>query len=291
MFDWPQEDARACACCFPGACSRACAAGRQCSDSISNPQITACYDRFARYVLASGNRRLDTGKVLVTDRMHPHILAALRSQPVVLLPDRFGKNRAVYEYTSRNYSTVHWADTPAEALSRAPSPGALHIRDSSASARPAESGDMEGVGKRLTVGAMWTAGGRIISNLLGMVSTLTLARLLTPDDFGLVALATIVFSIIQAVTELSLSSALIQHKDPQREHYDTAFTLSIFRSLAIALAAGHRRLSRRRRLSGRPADRHLLHAGREGAGQRPHQSQARRLSPRGSPFTRRSSPT
>jgi O-antigen/teichoic acid export membrane protein len=94
---------------------------------------------------------------------------------------------------------------------------------------------MEGVSKRLTVGAMWTAGGRIVANLLGMLNTLALARLLTPDDFGLVALATIIYSIIQAVTELSLSAALIQHKDPQREHYNTAFTLSIFRSLAIAL--------------------------------------------------------
>jgi pyruvyl transferase EpsO len=88
-------------------------------DSISNPQITACYERFARYVLACGNRRLDTGKVLVTDRMHPHIHAALRSQPVVLLPDRFGKNRAVYDFTSHAYSSVHWADTPEEALTRA----------------------------------------------------------------------------------------------------------------------------------------------------------------------------
>jgi O-antigen/teichoic acid export membrane protein len=94
---------------------------------------------------------------------------------------------------------------------------------------------MEGVGKRLTVGAVWTAGGRIVSNLLGLLSTLALARLLTPDDFGLVAIATVIYAIIQAVTELSLSSALIQHKDPQREHYDTAFTLSICRSLAIGL--------------------------------------------------------
>ena len=95
---------------------------------------------------------------------------------------------------------------------------------------------MESVGKRLTVGAMWTAGGRILTNLLGLVSTLTVARLLTPADFGLVAIATVIYAIISAITELSLSSALIQHKDPQREHYDTAFTLSILRGLAITLA-------------------------------------------------------
>jgi len=89
---------------------------------------------------------------------------------------------------------------------------------------------------------MWTAGGRVLSNLLGVVSMLALARLLTPADFGLVALATIVLSIISAITELSLSSALIQHKNPQREHYDTAWTLNILRAAAIAVllvAAGY----------------------------------------------------
>ena len=83
---------------------------------IVNRQISTCYDWVSRRLLESGNRALDAGKVLVTDRMHPHVLAALRSQPCVLLPDRFGKNRAVYDYSSRNYSTVHWADTPREAL-------------------------------------------------------------------------------------------------------------------------------------------------------------------------------
>jgi O-antigen/teichoic acid export membrane protein len=94
---------------------------------------------------------------------------------------------------------------------------------------------VEGVRRRLTVGAMWTAGGRIVSNLLGLVSTLALARLLTPADFGLVAIATVISAIFGAISELSLSSALIQHKDPQRAHYDTAFTLGVFRSLAMAL--------------------------------------------------------
>lgn len=94
---------------------------------------------------------------------------------------------------------------------------------------------MEGVRKRLTVGAIWTAGGRVVSNLLGLVSTLALARLLTPADFGLVALATIVLSIIAAITELSLSSALIQQQSPRREHYDTAWTLNTLRGAAIAV--------------------------------------------------------
>ncbi|PTM97753.1 polysaccharide pyruvyl transferase family protein [Mycoplana dimorpha] len=116
VFDWVRYDPAGMRILFPGRFFSRLRKLAPALRSIANRQITRSYDRFARYVLASGNRRLDTGKVLVTDRMHPHILCALRSQHSVLLPDRFGKNRAVYEYTGRHYSTVHWADTPEEAL-------------------------------------------------------------------------------------------------------------------------------------------------------------------------------
>jgi pyruvyl transferase EpsO len=119
VFDWPKTDREGMRMLFPSHVFSRVRNRAPILDVISNPQIAASYERFARYVLALGNRRLDTGKVLVTDRMHPHIHAALRSQPVVLLPDRFGKNRAVFESTSSNFSSVHWADTPQEALERA----------------------------------------------------------------------------------------------------------------------------------------------------------------------------
>jgi pyruvyl transferase EpsO len=116
VFDWPTQDSEGMRMLFPSHVFSRVRNRAPMLDWISNPQIVDCYERFARYVLAMGNRRLDTGKVLVTDRMHPHIHAALRSQPVVLLPDRFGKNRAVDEYTTSKFSSVHWADTPRQAL-------------------------------------------------------------------------------------------------------------------------------------------------------------------------------
>ena len=33
-----------------------------------------------------------------------------------MLPDLYGKNRAVWDYSSEEYSTIFWADTPEEAL-------------------------------------------------------------------------------------------------------------------------------------------------------------------------------
>lgn len=120
VFDWPQR--------LDGAGLRQMFWGRMASrvrrvapvvGALANPTISKSYQAVSRAVVAGGNTTLDRGKVLVTDRMHPHVLAALRGQTCVLLPDLFGKNRAVFEYSSQNFSTIHWADTPAEALETA----------------------------------------------------------------------------------------------------------------------------------------------------------------------------
>ena len=86
---------------------------------LINPSITRLYRQASEFALDYGNTVLDRGKVLVTDRMHPHIHAALRGQHVVLLPDKFGKNRAVYEYGTRDLGTVHFVETSAAALEKA----------------------------------------------------------------------------------------------------------------------------------------------------------------------------
>jgi lipopolysaccharide exporter len=73
-----------------------------------------------------------------------------------------------------------------------------------------------------------------------MLSTMVLARLLVPADFGLVALATALSGALHAISEFSFDLALIQNQSPARREYDTAWTLSICRNpiLAGVLAAG-----------------------------------------------------
>ncbi|WP_298933749.1 lipopolysaccharide biosynthesis protein [uncultured Ramlibacter sp.] len=86
---------------------------------------------------------------------------------------------------------------------------------------------------RLIKGSIWIGASRALVNALAALSTIVLARLLMPEDFGLVALATTMLMIVNAATELSLASALVQHASPSRSHIDTAWTLSALRSLAI----------------------------------------------------------
>jgi O-antigen/teichoic acid export membrane protein len=87
---------------------------------------------------------------------------------------------------------------------------------------------------RLTRGSLWIASAKIVNNGLLAISTIVLARLLVPDDFGIVALAGSFIAIATAFTELSLGSALINVKDPDDDHYHTVWTLGLIRALLIA---------------------------------------------------------
>lgn len=89
------------------------------------------------------------------------------------------------------------------------------------------------LGRKVALGAAWLVGARLISRGLDAVAMLVMARILTPADFGLVALATAVFFILLTVSDLSLSNALIQMRDPQDKAYDTAFTLNVARGVLL----------------------------------------------------------
>jgi O-antigen/teichoic acid export membrane protein len=89
--------------------------------------------------------------------------------------------------------------------------------------------------RSLFQGAAWLGSSRLLVNAIGLVSTLLLARLLLPEDFGLVAIAESIFALIGAITELSLVHSLIQQKDPRSYHYDTAWTLNVLRGLLLAI--------------------------------------------------------
>lgn len=58
----------------------------------------------------------------------------------------------------------------------------------------------------------WTAVGKFAAQMISWLSTIIVIRFLTPEDYGLVALATIVIGFAALVGELGLTSAIIQDK-------------------------------------------------------------------------------
>jgi O-antigen/teichoic acid export membrane protein len=97
-----------------------------------------------------------------------------------------------------------------------------------------------GIGRAMAKGTGWTVGTQLTIQGIAMLSTMILARLLVPADFGLVALATALSGALHAISEFSFDQALIQNQSAARREYDTAWTLSICRNviLAGALAVG-----------------------------------------------------
>jgi O-antigen/teichoic acid export membrane protein len=77
-------------------------------------------------------------------------------------------------------------------------------------------------GKVLTA-LSWTAGGRVISQVISMGFGIALARMLTPDDFGLIAMMLVFTGFAGLLTDVGLGSALVQKKDTTELHYNTVF--------------------------------------------------------------------
>ena len=104
-------------------------------------------------------------------------------------------------------------------------------------AEPAATGPLKG---RVARGAAWIFGAGLFARSLGALNTIVVARLLVPDDIGLVAVATIVMQLLQGFSDIGAAQAVVKFQDAGRDDLDTLFTLSVLRGLLIAglLVAG-----------------------------------------------------
>jgi len=88
--------------------------------------------------------------------------------------------------------------------------------------------------RRMARGAVWTILFRLTDRSIGLLSTLLLARLLIPADFGLIAMAMSIVAALEIASSFSFDLALIQNADAQRKHYDTAWTFTVLFGLVNA---------------------------------------------------------
>lgn len=89
------------------------------------------------------------------------------------------------------------------------------------------------LGRQVATASFYMVALRMAFRSIGFISTLFLARLLLPDDFGLVGLATAAFSVLDAMTDLSMDVALIRLPVMERRHLDTAWTFNLIRGVLI----------------------------------------------------------
>jgi O-antigen/teichoic acid export membrane protein len=92
-----------------------------------------------------------------------------------------------------------------------------------------------GIGNKMAAGAAWMVLVRILDRSVGLLSTIILARILVPSDFGLVALATALGGVLDLLGAFSFETALIQNPVAERRHYDTAWVFNVLFGIFCAI--------------------------------------------------------
>lgn len=89
--------------------------------------------------------------------------------------------------------------------------------------------------QKVAGGAIWLTVARIAGQVLGLASTVIVARFILPADYGVFAAAMSVLALASIFAELPVGQAIIHLRDVNEDDYDTAFTIGVLRGLFVAL--------------------------------------------------------
>ena len=101
--------------------------------------------------------------------------------------------------------------------------------------KESEFGPSDDLKDRTAKGAFLVVTGRWTIRGIGLVSVVILARVLSPADFGLMAMAVAVVALTEVLGGTGTIAAIVRHPNPIRKHYDSAWTIRLGIHLCIAL--------------------------------------------------------
>ena len=87
--------------------------------------------------------------------------------------------------------------------------------------------------QELLSGVFYTALAKYIGIIVALVVSGVLARLLSPDDFGIVAIATVIIAFFGIFTDMGVSTAVVQHKTLTKEELSNIFSFTIWTGICI----------------------------------------------------------
>ena len=94
---------------------------------------------------------------------------------------------------------------------------------------------MSDLSKKVSKGLIWTYLERIAAQVVTLIITVVLARLIAPAEYGIIAIVTIFITIADSFVTSGFGNALIQKKDADDLDFSTTFYFSIAFSFVIYL--------------------------------------------------------
>jgi teichuronic acid exporter len=84
-------------------------------------------------------------------------------------------------------------------------------------------------------GIFWDLLDKVFNQGIGFVISIVLARLLTPEDFGLVGMVLVIVGFSQIFMDLGFSTALVQKQEVSEQEYSTVFYLNVLVGALLSL--------------------------------------------------------
>ncbi len=84
-------------------------------------------------------------------------------------------------------------------------------------------------------GGLWVFTAQVIGKGFGIVRLIILARLLAPEDFGIMGIAMLAIATLETFSKTGIEAALIQRKDNIKPFLDAAWTFLVIRGFIIFL--------------------------------------------------------
>lgn len=85
-------------------------------------------------------------------------------------------------------------------------------------------------------GIIFSSISRYSGILINLIVTAILSRILSPEDFGVIALATVFITFFSILSESGIGSAIIQKKDLNKLDISNIFTITIFLGIVLTLS-------------------------------------------------------
>ena len=95
--------------------------------------------------------------------------------------------------------------------------------------------DRISLGDRSIAGIGWVSGAGLTSQLLQFVTSIILARLLTPEDFGLVGMIFVFTGFVMIFSDLGFGAALVQIKNVEERHLSSVLWINIAAGSGLSL--------------------------------------------------------
>jgi O-antigen/teichoic acid export membrane protein len=84
-------------------------------------------------------------------------------------------------------------------------------------------------------GISWMSGIRFVTRVLSFLKIAVLARVLSPTQFGLFGIASLLLSLLETLTETGINIVLIQSKADLNDYINAAWVVSILRGIIITI--------------------------------------------------------